>query len=294
MERERKFDMAQRKVILSADSTCDLGEELKARYHVEYYPFHIILEGKDYQDNVDIHVQDIYQAYWDRKVLPRTAAINVQEYVDYFKPWVDQGCDVIHFCLGGALSSSQRNCVLAARELGGHVFPIDSCNLSTGIGLQIIEAGERIQAGMSAAEIAQAMEKIIPHCHASFVLDSLEFMRAGGRCSAVVAVGANLLALKPCIEVDTSDGSMHVGKKYRGALKKVLPQYVRDKLNQYPNIKRDHLFITHSSIDLSYVELVRQTVQEIMEFKEVHITTASCTISSHCGPNTLGILFETE
>lgn len=286
--------MAQRKVILSADSTCDLGEELKARYDVQYYPFHIILDGKDYQDNVDIHIEDIFRAYYDRKALPRTAAINVEEYVEYFRPWVEQGFDVLHFCLGGALSSAQRNCVLAARELGGHVFPIDSCNLSTGISLQIIEAGERIRAGMPAAEIAQAMKEIIPHCHASFILDTLEFMRAGGRCSTIVAVGANLLALKPCIEVDNSDGSMHVGKKYRGNLKKVLPQYVRDKLTQYDRIKRDHLFITYSSIDPSYVELVRQAVLDIMDFKEIHVTTASCTIASHCGPNTLGILFETE
>lgn len=286
--------MAQRKVILSADSTCDLGEELKARYDVQYYPFHVILEGKDYQDNVDIHIENIFQAYYDRKALPRTAAINVEEYVEYFRPWVEQGFDVLHFCLGGALSSAQRNCVLAARELGGHVFPIDSCNLSTGISLQIIEAGERIRAGMSAAEIAQAMKEIIPHCHASFILDTLEFMRAGGRCSTIVAVGANLLALKPCIEVDNSDGSMHVGKKYRGNLKKVLPQYVRDKLTQYDRIKRDHLFITYSSIDPSYVELVRQAVLDVMDFKEIHVTTASCTIASHCGPNTLGILFETE
>lgn len=286
--------MAQRKVILSADSTCDLGEELKARYDVQYYPFHIILEGKDYQDNVDIHVSEIFQAYRDRKALPRTAAINVEEYVEYFRPWVEQGYDVIHFCLGGALSSSQRNCVLASREFPGRVFPIDSCNLSTGIGLQIIEAGERIQAGMSAAEVAQAMEGIIPHCHASFILDTLEFMRAGGRCSAVVAIGANLLALKPCIEVNSQDGSMRVGKKYRGQLKKVLAQYVRDKLTQYDNIKRDHLFITYTTIDPSYVELVRKTVQEVMDFKEIHITTASCTIACHCGPNTLGILFETE
>lgn len=286
--------MAQRKVILSADSTCDLGEELKARYDVQYYPFHVILEGKDYQDNVDIHIENIFQAYYDRKALPRTAAINVEEYVEYFRPWVEQGFDVLHFCLGGALSSAQRNCVLAARELGGHVFPIDSCNLSTGISLQIIEAGERIRAGMPAAEIAQAMKEIIPHCHASFILDTLEFMRAGGRCSTIVAVGANLLALKPCIEVDNSDGSMHVGQKYRGNLKKVLPQYVRDKLTQYDRIKRDHLFITYSSIDPSYVELVRQAVLDVMDFKEIHVTTASCTIASHCGPNTLGILFETE
>ena len=168
------------------------------------------------------------------------------------------------------------------------MFPVDSCSLSTGIALQVIEAGDRIQAGMSAAEIAQAMKAIVPRCHASFILDTLEFMKAGGRCSSVVAFGANLLSLKPCIEVDNADGSMHVGKKYRGTLKKVLPLYVKDKLAQYPSIKRDHLFITYSTIDPSYVELVRQAVEEVMDFKEIHVTTASCTIACHCGPNTLG------
>ena len=285
--------MGEHKIILSADSTCDLGEELKARYDVHYYPFHIILEEQDYQDNVDITTQEIFDAYYARKVLPRTAAINMGEYVDYFKPWVDAGYDVIHLNLGGAISSAHKNCVLAANELGGHVYPIDSCSLSTGIALQVIEAGEMIRKGMSAPEIVQELQALIPKCHASFILDTLDFMRAGGRCSTVVAVGANLLGLKPCIEVDNADGSMHVGKKYRGTLKKVLPQYVKDKLAQYPNIKKDHIFITYSSIDPEFVELVRSTIQETLEFREVHTTNASCTISSHCGPNTLGILFET-
>ena len=217
--------MAQRNVILSADSTCDLGDELKARYDVHYYPFHIILEDRDYQDNVDIHVQEIYQAYYDRKVLPRTAAINVGEYADYFRPFVEAGYDVVHFCLGGALSSAQKNCQLAAQEpdLAGHVFPIDSFSLSTGIALQVIEAGDRIRQGLPAAQVAQEVSALRQHCHASFILDTLTFMKAGGRCSAVVAFGANLLNLKPCIEVDNTSGAMHVGKKYRGAWRRSCP-----------------------------------------------------------------------
>ena len=155
-------------------------------------------------------------------------------------------------------------------------------------------AAELAEKGCSAAEIRERIEELRPRSHASFLLDTLEFMKAGGRCSALAAFGASILQLKPCIEVDNADGSMHVGKKYRGTLKKVLPQYVKDKLAQYPSIKRDHLFITYSTIDPSYVELVRQTVEETMEFKEIHTTNASCTIACHCGPNTLGILFETE
>lgn len=287
------------KIILSADSTCDLGQELKSRYDVHYYPFHIILEEKDYQDNVDITVKEIFAAYYDRKALPRTAAINVSEYVDYFKDWVNQGFDVIHLNLGGAISSAHKNCVLAAQELQqsgapGQVYPIDSFSLSTGIALQVIDAGDMIRAGLPAGEIAQKLERNRPNVHASFILDTLDFMRAGGRCSTVAAVGANLLSLKPCIEVDNSDGSMHVGKKYRGALGKVLQSYVRDKLAQYPNIKRDHIFITYSSISQELEDLVRKTIRETMDFGEIHATKASCTIASHCGPNTLGILFETE
>ncbi len=285
--------MEPQKIILSADSTCDLGEELKARYQVQYYPFHIILEGKDYQDNVDITVKEIFEAYYARKALPQTAAINMEEYLEYFRPWVEEGYDVIHLNLGGAISSAHKNCVLAAKELGGHVFPIDSFSLSTGIALQVIEAGERIKAGMPARQIAEEVSALRSKTHASFILDTLDFMRAGGRCSTVAAVGANLLSLKPCIEVNNADGSMHVGKKYRGSLEKVLCQYVKDKLSQYPDIKKDHIFITYSSIGPELEELVRKTIRETMDFQEIHATHASCTIASHCGPNTLGILFET-
>ena len=147
---------------------------------------------------------------------------------------------------------------------------------------------------LSAGEIAQRLEQNRSHVHASFILDTLDFMRAGGRCSTVAAVSANLLSLKPCIEVDNTDGSMHVGKKYRGNLRKVLPSYVKDKLAQYPRIKKDHIFITYSSIDPELEELVRETIKSAEEFMEIHATRASCTIASHCGPNTLGILFETE
>ena len=209
------------------------------------------------------------------------------------------GYEVIHLNLGGAISSAHKNCVLAAQELmesgaPGRVYPIDSFNLSTAIALQVIDAGDMIAAGLPAAEIAERLQANRGNVHASFILDTLDFMRAGGRCSTVAAVSANLLSLKPCIEVDNTDGSMHVGKKYRGNLKKVLVSYVKDKLAQYPNIKRDHIFITYSSIEPELEELVRETIRSTMDFKEIHSTKASCTIASHCGPGTLGILFETE
>ncbi len=282
-----------RKIILSADSTCDVGDELKEKYQVHYYPFHIILEGKDYQDNVDITPGDIFQRYYEKKVLPKTAAINVEEYVNYFRPFVEQGYEVVHLNLGSALSSAHQNCMLAARELKG-VYPVDSGNLSTGIGHLVLDAGEMIKEGLGAEEIAGKLNQRKNLVHSSFILDTLKFMSAGGRCSNVMALGANLLNIKPCIEVNNKDGSMDVGKKYRGSLKKVLPLYVKDKLQEYQGICTDKIFITHSGIDQEYIELVKEAIQEEKEFQNIYVTRASCTISCHCGPNTLGILFETK
>ena len=282
-----------RKIILSADSTCDLGDELKEKYQVHYYPFHIILEGKDYQDNVDITPGDIFQRYYEKKVLPKTAAINVEEYVNYFRPFVEQGYEVVHLNLGSALSSAHQNCMLAARELKG-VYPVDSGNLSTGIGHLVLDAGEMIKEGLGAEEIAGKLNQRKNLVHSSFILDTLKFMSAGGRCSIVMALGANLLNIKPCIEVNNKDGSMDVGKKYRGSLKKVLPLYVKDKLQEYQGICTDKIFITHSGIDQEYIELVKKAIQEEKAFQNIYVTRAICIICCHCGPNTLGILFETN
>lgn len=283
----------KRQIILSADSTCDLDEDLKNRYHVNYFPLHINLNGKDYLDNVNITPEQVYQEYYDNKVLPKTSAVNVEEYMDHFRPWVEQGCEVIHINLGHALSSSYQNCCLAAKELG-HVHVVDSGNLSTGTGLTVVAAGKMIAAGMDAEDIAEELRRTTTRRHASFVLDTLTFLHAGGRCSAVAALGANMLKLKPCIQVDNHDGSMSVGKKYRGSLDKVLVKYVRDELSKHTDIDPELLFITHSGIPQEYIDLVKKTVEEMMDFKEIHIAKASCTISCHCGPNTLGILFETK
>lgn len=281
------------KIILSADSTCDLGPELKERYQVQYYPYHIILDGKQFTDGVDITPDDLFRAYRERRLLPKTAAISVGEYMDYFRPWVEEGNQVVHLCLGSALSAAYQNCCAAAAELGG-VYPIDSRSLSTGMGLLVLEAARRMEAGMAAPQIQQEVAALTGKSHASFILDTLEFMHAGGRCSTVAALGANLLRLKPCIEVrPEQNGAMTVGKKYRGELRRVLPQYTRDVLAR-EDLLPERVFITHSGIDQSYIDLVRQTIEEVASFREIAVTRASCTISCHCGPNTLGVLFLTK
>lgn len=197
---------------------------------------------------------------------------------------------MIHLCLGSGLSSSYQNCCIAAQELS-NVYPIDSCNLSTGIRLLVIEAAERIAKGMGAAQIYQEVNELRSKVHASFVIDNLTYLYESGRCSGLAALGANLLNIKPCIEVDNSSGRMNVEKKYRGTLPRVLKHYTMDKLNNKTDLKPDRIFITHSGTSPENIDLVKRTVEQMYNFKEILVTRVGCTISSHCGPNTLGVLF---
>ncbi|MDP4091532.1 MAG: DegV family protein [Bacillota bacterium] len=281
------------KIILSADSTCDLGDLLKERYGVSLYPLHIILNGNQYLDGVDITADGIYDTYYKYNVLPQTAAPNPVEFSKYFKKWTDAGYDVIHITIGSGISSSYQNSCLAAHEFD-NVYTIDSCNLSTGFGLLVIEAAELIAKGMSAREIVQEINELRSKIHASFILDSLKFLQASGRCSYLSALGANLLNIKPCIEVDNTSGKMSVVKKYRGSLEKVLKHYTNDQLKDRTDLKLDRVFITHSGLSDELIEVVQEEIKMVADFKEILITRAGCTVSSHCGPNTLGVLFMTK
>ncbi len=285
----------ENKVILFADSSIDLSQELRERYNVHTLPIHVILDDKVYEDGVDISSQEIFDHYYKTKQLPKTAAINFEDIHSALKPYVDDGYEVVYISLGSALSSSFKNSCLAAEELDGKVYPIDSCSLSSGAGLLAIEAAERIAKGMSAKEVAEEVTALNQKNHASFVLDTLEFMKAGGRCSAVTAFGANLLGIKPCIKVFNEDnGAMAVSKKYRGKFEKVIFDYVDETLASYDNIRTDRIFVTYSTVPDGLEEKVADYLRSKNIFKEVLVTRASGTISSHCGPCTLGILFMTE
>lgn len=256
----------QRKVILSADSSCDLGPQLIEQHHVHLFPFTILLDGKAYTDGQDITPDDLYRAWWEKKLLPKTAAVNVAQYDEHFRQWTEQGYDVIHISLGSALSSAHQNALLSARQLG-HVYVIDSCSLSTGAGLLVLQAADRIRQGLPAERIYQEVKALTPKVQASFLLDTLEFMHAD------------------------DNGSMGVGKMYRGKLVRCLKRYVEDVLARPDSIDTSRVFITHSGIDAAILDMVRQTVASLADFQETCITRAGCTISSHCGPNTLGVLF---
>lgn len=280
-------------IILSSDSLCDLTEEIKKENQIHTISYHIILDEKDYIDGRDISPDELFRAYQERDILPRTAAVNVGEYVSYFQPWIEQGHEIIHFCLGSSLTSSYQNCLLAAETLG-HITVIDSGSLSGGIGLQLLDCRQMIDAGKTPAEIARYFEENRAKYHASFVLDTLDFLRAGGRCSALVALSACLLSIKPEIVVNPKDGSMSVGNKFRGNFEKVVGKYVKHKLEQYPDMKTDKIILAYAGPEHDMIDKVYQMVKEANLFEKIYIIRASCTICSHCGPGTIGIFLETE
>ncbi len=275
-------------IIISSDSTCDLSPELKERYNIQILPLGVTLGGKTYKDGEEITPDEIYEHHAKTGELPKTTAANVGESMDFFTKFTEQGKAVIHFTISSSMSSTYSNACLAAAELD-NVYVIDSKNLSTGNGLLVVSAAEMALKGMEAKAIAEEIEKLVPRVDASFVIDSLEYLHKGGRCSAVAMLGANLLKLKPCIEV--KGGAMGVGKKYRGRYADVLKTYVAERLENIEDIELDRIFVTHAGCDDEIVNAVVEQVKKTAPFKEVFLTRAGCTISSHCGKDTLGVLF---
>lgn len=285
--------MDHKKIILTADSTCDLSGELIDRFRVNLIPYHIVYDDREYLDGVDIHGIDILENYKKSGKIPKTACISAGEYMEFFRKWTEQGYEVVHLNLSSTISTSHQNAVIAAQELGG-VYPVDTLNLSTGSGLLVLEAAERIEAGkQSAAEIANDVAGLTAKAHSSFILDNLEFMKKGGRCSSLVAMSANLLKIKPCIEMN-ADGVMNVFKKFMGDLEKTMPEYARDMLSRHPDYRTEKIFITTTpDMPRERIDLLRAVVEEA-GFRNIYETYSGCTITSHCGPQCSGILFMTK
>ena len=275
-------------IVITSDSTCDLSTELKERYNIGIIPLGVTLGEKNYLDGVDITPDGIYEHHAKTGELPKTAAANMSDCIDFFKPYVDEGKAVIHFSISSEMSSTFNNSRMAAEEFE-NVYVIDTKNLSTGGGLLVVAAAEMAAKGMEAKAIVDEVEKLVACVDASFVIDSLEYLHKGGRCSAVAMLGANLLKLKPCIEV--KNGSMGVGKKYRGKFGDVLKTYTAERIGDGSGIDLDRVFVTHAGCDSDVIDSVVAEVKKAAPFKEVFVTRAGCTISSHCGRNTLGVLF---
>ncbi|MBQ6946544.1 MAG: DegV family protein [Clostridia bacterium] len=278
------------KIILSSDSVCDLSRELIEKIDLTIMPLLVGLGEEYFQDGVDIIPQNIYDFVAENKKLPKTAARSIADYTDFFTKLGAEG-EVIHFVISSDMSSSLQNAVIAAGEVGDHIHVIDSRNLSAGIGLLILDAHEMRAEGKSADEIVAGINNRVDKVRASFVVDTLDYLRMGGRCSAAAALGANMLKLHPCIEV--KDGKMGVGAKYRGKMSKVIKDYADDKL-AVANIDPRHVFVTHTECDAEVVNAVLEKVKALGIFENIYETEAGCTVNSHCGPGTLGVLYEVK
>lgn len=279
------------KTIITADSTCDLSAEIIEKHGVKILPLYVVLGERSYRDSIDIKPDDIYDYVSANNVLPKTSAGSVDDYLNFFKKLVENGNEVVHFNISSEMSSSYQNACIAASEVG-NVYVVDSRNLSTGSGLLVLDAVEMANEGIPAEQIAEKMRSRTPLVRASFVVDKLEYLHKGGRCTAVALLGANLLKIKPRIEVN--EGKMGMGGKYRGAYKKVLTEdYVKDVLS-VDNINTKRVFITHTKCDPELVQAVIDKVNSLVKFDEVYETTAGCVITSHCGANTIGVLYEVK
>lgn len=278
-------------VHIVTDSTCDLTQELTERFRVTVLPLFVTLNDAEYRDGVTIHAADVFRAVEMGAPLPKTAAVPVSDYADCFRSLreEDPEAEIVCIAISAKFSSCYQNACIAAADFQ-NVYVVDSMNLSTGIGLIVLEAAELAQEGRAGAEIAEHLQKnVIPYVDASFIVDRLDYLRKGGRCSAVAALGANLLKLKPCIAV--KDGAMGVAKKYRGTFVHCVTEYVREQLADRGSIRSKRIFITHAGASGEAVKAAADAITEAGGFSEVLVTQAGCTISCHCGPNTLGVLF---
>ena len=273
---------------ITSDSTCDLPQELLEKYNISIVPLTVVKDDEAFSDGITITTDDIFAHVAAGGNLCSTAAVGVLDYQEKFAEFADKYDAIIHINISSDLSSSYQNATLAAEEFN-NVVTIDSRNLSTGQGLVVLKACELAESASSVEEIKEILHDYIPKVEASFLIDRLDYMVKGGRCSTVAALGANLLGLKPCIEV--KDGKMSVVKKYRGNYAKSLANYVKERLTNRDDLDKKHLFVTHTPVSDECKNAVADAVKEYADFENIYWSTAGCTISCHCGPGTLGVLF---
>ena len=274
---------------ITADSTCDLSPELIEKYNITLSPLHVLIDEVDFLDGVNITPKDIFQYVSVDKKNCSTAAINTYEYEQLFQQFTNDYDAVIHISLGMKFSSCFQNATLAAQNFT-NVHVVDSQNLSTGSGHLVIDAAKLAEKGLTADQIVANLNALAPQVETSFVIDTMEYLKRGGRCSSIEAFGATLLKIKPSIEV--IEGKMEVGKKYRGNQRSCLEKYIKDRLENRSDIDTSRLIISHSECSAEIVEHVKTVVSQYKQFDEIHVTTAGSTVSTHCGPNTLGIIFK--
>lgn len=278
-------------VKIISDSTCDLSPELIAKYDIDILPLHILLGEDEYADGKNITPEQIYSWSDENKTTPKTSAPALTDAIELFKPYIDEGREIVCFSISSSMSTSGNVMRIAAEELEAEdrITVIDSANLSTGIGLLVIEAAIMAQNNHTVEEIVSAIETLKPNVRASFVVDTLTYLYRGGRCNAVSAMAGGVLKLHPKIVVE--NGAMNASKKYRGKINSAIMTYVKDMEDDLKAARPNRVFITHSGCDRTIVEEVHSYLENLGVFSEILETRAGGVISSHCGPGTLGVLF---
>ena len=278
-------------VKIISDSTCDLSKDLLEKYDVAILPLHILLGTEEYLDGVNITRQEIFAWADANKTTPKTSAPSVEAAINLLKPYVEDGGEVVCFSISDDMSVSGNVMRLAAEELHAEdkITVVNSANLSTGIGLLVIEAAIMAGEGKSAGEIIEKIEELKPQVRSSFVVDTLIYLYRGGRCSGLAAMAGSALKLHPKIVVE--NGEMKPAKKYRGQISKVVMSYVTDMEEELKRGKKERVFITHSECSKELVDEVRSYLKSLNHFDEILETFAGGVISSHCGPGTLGVLY---
>ncbi len=285
------IDNITKEVVITADSTCDLPKHIVEKNQIIITPLSILLGEDAYTDGVDVTPKDIYEYVGKTKNLPKTAAVTPNYYADLFKQLTDAGKQVVHIGLSSAISSSYHNAVIAAEEFD-NVYCVDSKSLCTGMGLLVLKACDYRDDGNDARTVSLKISNLVPKVSTTFIVDNLEYLHKGGRCSGVAKFGANVLGIKPSIAVNNDTGKLDVAKKYRGKADIVYKQYVNDCLRDVDNIDKSRIVIANSGkIDLKTLDYVKGLVSNSADFDEIIEADAGCTISSHCGPKTLAIFY---
>ncbi len=277
------------KIKITADSTCDLSQELIEKYNIGILPLCVIMGENTFHDGIDVKPADIFGFVAKTGVLPKTSAPSVEEYKNFFEENLKGYDALIHYNISAKASSSHSNAAIAAQSFGGKVYAIDSMALSTGQGLLVLKACDLASEGRTPADIAKITEDLRANVNTSFVPDALDYLHKGGRCSLAALMGAKVLKLHPMI--DMKDGKLYAKKKYMGNLERALKSYVNDLASDYRDYDKTRCFITHSSCEKETVDRVRAQDQELFGFDEILETVAGCVVTSHCGKNTLGVLF---
>ncbi len=274
------------KITITAESTIDMPKDLLEKYNIKTLPFMVILGENEFKDG-EITSTDIFKFVQENKILPKTSAINKESYRNFFEEQLKSADALVHLSLSSQLSSSCQNAKDVASEMK-NVYVVDTLSLSTGIALLAIYASELAASGVEAKEIFEKVSERVPNVQASFVVERLDYLHKGGRCSALALFGANLLKLRPQIIV--KEGKMSAYKKYRGGMDKCIENYCKDTLEEFNTPDKKVAFVTYTTATEGMIEAAKKALQE-KGFKEIYETTAGGTITSHCGEHTLGILY---